>query len=112
DAPGQVGHGTLGVAGRGEGVGGARPEGADVPQDADGAARGGVLVRASPPGDEEQEAEADEPGAEGLGGLCRSPHEGGRAVGGAGGGAAGGEGPDEGGGAEEEGADGGDGDDE
>ena len=67
--PGQVGDGALGVAGRGEGVGGARPEGADVPEDADGAAGGGVPVGAAAPGDEQDEAEADQPGAERLRGL-------------------------------------------
>ncbi|GAA3114385.1 hypothetical protein GCM10020254_71070 [Streptomyces goshikiensis] len=43
-------------------MGGARPEGADVPQDADGAAGGRVPVGAAAPGDEEEEAEPYEPG--------------------------------------------------
>ncbi|CAM5636815.1 hypothetical protein SAFG77S_08223 [Streptomyces afghaniensis] len=74
DPPGQVGHRALGVAGRGEGVGGARPEGAHVPQDADGAPRGGALVGAPPPGDEQDEADRDQPGAQRLGRLRGTAH--------------------------------------
>ncbi|GGJ07243.1 hypothetical protein GCM10010121_017090 [Streptomyces brasiliensis] len=57
-------------------MGGARPEGADVPQDADSAPRGGVLVGAPAPGDEQDEAESDQPGAQGLRRLGRAVHDG------------------------------------
>src|SRR5690606_20003192 len=111
DPPGQVGHRPLRVAGRGEGVGGARPEGADVPQDADGAPRGGVLVGAPPPGDEQYEAEPDQPGAQRLRGLGGPVDDGVRAAGGLAGCPVGDQGADEGSRAQQQGGAGGDGDD-
>lgn len=80
--PGEVGDGTLGVTGRREGVGGAGPEGADVPEDADGAARGVVAVGAPAHGDQQYDAGAHQPGAEGLRRLGGGVHDGRRALGG------------------------------
>ncbi|AJC59896.1 hypothetical protein GZL_07344 [Streptomyces sp. 769] len=106
--PGEVGDGALGVTGRREGVRGARPEGADVPEDADGAAGGVVAVGAPAHGEQQDHAGAHQPGAEGLGGLGGGVHERRGALGGAAGGAVGEPGAGHRAGAQDEG-DGGDG---